>query len=244
MRIVYTSALVCSLLAAPVPAARADLPVVDVAQLKAWATQAEQMAQQVEQMVATVHSLTDVPQDLASMVQQLLQTAVQNPLGAITQNLQVLLTGQGVGTCTGGQAYLTQNQYSAAQGTDFTAQIMNQSANRNAGLQACTQQMLAATQTRLQQMPQLLNQLQGATDATQVAAIAGRITYEVATINAQQQQAIAMGQAAQVQAAMAQDQLLQKQRSDATEIINSTAPGAAAGTIPSVTPAPNLFTGG
>lgn len=224
--------------------ARADLPVIDASQLLKWVQQAQQMQQQLVQLENTVHSLTDVPQDLATMVQQLLQTAVQNPLGQILQNLQVMLSGQGTGTCTGSQNYLTQNQYSAAVGTDFIGQIMNQSANRNAGLQACTQQMLAATQVRLQQMPQLLTQLQGATDVTQATAISGRIQYEIATINAQQQQAMAMAQAAEVQAAMEQDQILQKQRADATEVFKNTSPGAAAGTIPPVTPAPNLFTGG
>lgn len=233
-----------SLFAFMTASARADLPVIDASQLLKWVQQAQQMQQTITQLEETVHSLTNIPQNLESMVQQLLQAAVQNPLGQITQNLQVLLTGQGVGTCTGGQAYLTQNQYSAAQGTDFMGQIMNQSANRNAGLQACTQQMLGATQTRLQQMPQLLAQLQGATDVTSATAISGRIQYEIATINAQQQQAIAMGQAAQVQAAMQQDQILQKQRADATEVYQQTSPGAAAGTIPAVTPAPNLFTGG
>jgi hypothetical protein len=243
MRIVYTGALTCSLLLASVPS-RADLPVVDLAAIKYWVQQEQLMQQTVTQMIATVHSLTNVPQNLSSMVGQLLQTAVQNPLGQIEQNLQVLMTGQGTGTCTGSQNYLVQNQYSAGQGTDFTAQWLNQGANRNAGLQACTQQMLVGTQTRLAQMPGLLTELQGATDLTQVASISGRIQYEVATISAQQQQAGLVAQTAAMQAAMAQGQIDQKQRADAQEFFNATAPGAAAGAIPTVTAAPNPFVGG
>jgi hypothetical protein len=224
--------------------ARADLPVIDVSQLLKWVQQAAQMQQQITQLLNTVHALTNIPQNIQSMVQQLLTAGVQNPLGQITQNLQVLLTGQGTGTCTGSQNYLVQNQYSAGQGTDFTAQWLNQGANRNAGLQACTQQMLLGTQQRLAAMPQLLAELQGATDVTSVTAIAGRIQYESATIQAQQQQAIAVSQSAVLQATMADQQILQKQRADATELYNNTAPGAAAGAIPTVTAAPTPFTGG
>lgn len=223
--------------------ARADLPVVDAASLLKWVQQAQQMAQQLAQLQATVRSLTDVPDNLAQMVQGLLNTAVQNPLGEIEQNLQTLLSGQGTGSCAGSQTYLTQNQYAAGQGGDFTAQWLNQSANRNAGLQACTQQMMQATQTRLQQMPQLLTELQGATDVTQIAAVSGRIQYEVATINAQQQQAMLMAQSVQLQHMMSEDQILQKQRSDAQEVIQSTSPGAAPGNVPTVATAPQPFVG-
>lgn len=224
--------------------ARADLPVIDVSQLLKWVQQAAQMQQQITQLIYTVHALTNVPQNLTSMVQGLMQGAVQNPLAQIEQNLQVLMTGQGTGNCGNSQQYLVQNQYSAGVGTDFTSQWLNQSANRNAGLQACTQQMITATQMRLNQMPQLLTELQGASDVTQVASISGRIQYETATINAQQQQAMLVAQTAAMQSMMAQDQILQKQRADATELYNNTAPGAAAGAIPTVTPAPTPFTGG
>lgn len=224
--------------------ARADEPVIDVSALLKWVQQAAQMQSQLQQMIAEVHAVTDVPENLVSMVQGLLESAVQNPLGEIEQNLQVLMKGQGAGSCGNSQQYVTQNQYAAGTGTDFTAQWLNQSANRNAGIQACTQQMITATQTRLTQMPQLLNELQGATDITQVAAISGRIQYESATIQSQQQQAMLVAQTAAMQSMMAQDQINQKQRSDAQELFNATAPGATSGAVPNVTPAPNLFVGG
>jgi Type IV secretion system proteins len=236
--VVIAGALACSLLA---PAAKADLPVIDVSQLLKWVQQAQQMVKEIDQLIATVHALENVPQNLTSMVNGLNNLAVQNPLGAIEQNLQVMLTGQGTGNCTNAQNQLTTNQYAPAAGTDFTAQWLNQNANRNAGLQACTQQMVAATQARLNQMPQLLQQLQGATDVTSVTAIVGRIIQEIATINAQQQQAMLVGQSALTQSAMAQAQILQKQRRDAMEVYTNTSPGAVPGAIPTVTPAPIPF---
>jgi hypothetical protein len=224
--------------------ARADLPVIDAASLAKWVAQAQQMAQQLTQLENTVRSLTDVPQNLVNQVEGLLQQAVQNPLGNITQNLQVLMTGQGTGTCGNANTYLAQNQYNAATGGDFTGQWLNQSANRSAGLQACTQQMMAGTQTALTQLPALLTQLQGATDVTQIAAIAGRIQQAIATINAQQQQALLMGQTAMLQRMMQEDQLLQKQRADAQERINATSATAAGAAAPAAVPAPQIFQAG
>lgn len=242
MKIRHTIAglLAASLLWTP---ARADLPVVDAASLLKWVQQAQQMQQSIAQLEAQLKALTDIPQNLTEMVQGLLNSAVSNPLGAIEQNLQTLLSGQGTGTCAGSQTYLTQNQYFSTTGTDFVGQAMNQSANRSAGLQACTQQMMVATQARLAQMPQLLTELQGATDVTQATAISGRIQIEIATINAQQQQAMLLAQSAMLQESMRNDQILQKQRADAQEIITNTSPGAAGGNIPAVTPAPQPFVG-
>lgn len=231
-------AVALSALCAP---AMADLPVIDAASLFKWVEQAQQMSQQITQLENTVHSLTNVPQNLIQQVEGLLQSGVRNPLGNITQNLQVLLGGQGTGTCNGSQNFLTQNQYAAGVGGDFTAQWLNQSATRNAGIQACTQQMLTATQTRLDQMPALLDELQGAQDVTQVAAVSARIQQEIATVSAQQQQAMLMAQMAATQHMMAEDQVLQKQRADAQEVINNTS-ASPNGVTPAPIPAPQPFT--
>lgn len=232
-RLLASTALATSLLFGT---ARADTPVIDASQLFKWVQQAQQMQAQLAQLEAQLRALTDVPNNLAQMVGGLLQNGVGNPLGQIEQNLQVLLKGQGTGTCAGSNQYLTQYQYAPATGTDFTGQMMNQSANRNAGLQACTQVMMQGVQNRLTQMPGLLTELQGATDLTQVAAISGRIQYESAVIGAQQAQVNLMAQTAMVQHLTADDQVLQKQRADANEVIQNTSPGAAAGAVPSVTP--------
>jgi hypothetical protein len=240
-RHIIAGSLLVPLFCSPV---MAQMAVIDGAALLKWVQQAQQMQQTVTQLESAVRSLTDVPQNLTQMVEGLLNTAVQNPLGQIEQNLQVLMTGQGTGNCGGSQVYLTQNQYAVGSGTDLTAQLLNQSVTRNAGLQACTQQMMMATQARLQQMPGLLNELQGATDITQVEAIRGRIEIEVATINAQQQQAILLNQTTMVQHMMDDDKRLQKQRADAQEIIQNTGPNAPAGNVPQVTNPPVFAAGG
>jgi type IV secretion system protein VirB5 len=218
--------------------AQAQVQVNDAAALLKWVQQAQQMEQSVAQLKAQLAALTDVPQNLQQQVAGLLNSAVQNPLGNITQNLNVLMAGSGTGTCGGAQAVLTQNQYLAATGGDFIGQQMNQTANRNAGLMACTQQMLTATQSRLAQMPQLLTELQGSADVTQVATVSARIQQETATINAQQQQAMLVAQSALLQNQMSEQQLYQKQRADAQEVIRATSAGAPAGNVPAVTVPP------
>jgi hypothetical protein len=235
-RNILAGTLACSVLWSV--AATAQVSVVDWPELVKWAQQAEQMTQTVTQLENTVRSLTDVPQNLTSEVQGLLNSTVQNPLGAITQNIKVLMAGSGTGSCAGSQTVLTQNQYSAATGGDFIGQTLNQSAKRNAGLMACTQQMLQATQSRLEQMPQLLTMLQGSTDVTSATVNAARIQHEIGTINAQQQQAMLMAQSSMLQHMMSEDQLLQKQRADASEVVRATSAGAPAGTVPTVTVPP------
>ena len=238
MRRLLAATVAVALLCGP-PAARADLPVIDAAQLARWVTQAQQMANQLVQLETEVRQLADVPQNLITQVEQLMAQGVQNPLQNIMTNLNAMMTGQGIGNCTGGQNILTQNQYAPATGGDFQASLLNSTANRNAGLQACTQQMLAATQTRLANLPPLLAQLQGATDVTQATAISGRIQAEIANITAGQQQIIALSQTAQLQQLMAEQQQLQKMRADAQERANATGGGAPGVAAPAIqAPAP------
>jgi hypothetical protein len=198
------------------------------------------MATQLEQLEAQVRMMEDIPQNLISQVQQLMSLGIQNPLQNIMQNIGAMMTGQGVGTCNGAQGILTQNQYAPATGGDFLGQQLNQSVTRNAGIQACTQVMLNSTQARLADLPQLLNQLQGATDSTQATAISGRIQFEIANINAQQQQIAAMSQMSQMQRQMAEDAQAQKMRADAQERINDTS-GAVGTGVPAGIPAPAPF---
>jgi hypothetical protein len=207
--------------------ARADLPVIDFTAIGKWVQQLQQMAQQVQlmtqqvqQAIQTVTALTNIPQNLVSQVTGLLQSSIQNPLQGINLNLQTLMTGSGVGTCTGGSNYLSLNQAWTAGGNDFLGATINGSASRLAGLMACTSQMLGATQQRLQQMPQLLSELQNCKDVTCAAAISGRIQLENATINAQQQQAVLMGLYQQQQRWTADDLIAQKMRADAEGVFN------------------------
>jgi hypothetical protein len=98
-----------------------------------------------------------------------------------------------------------------------------------AGLLACTQQMMQATQQRLTQMPQLLNELQACADVSCTTAVSGRIQLETATINTQQQQGILMGLAQQQQRWTADDLVLQKQRADLEALLNAMPAGIGGG---------------
>jgi hypothetical protein len=220
--------------------ARADMPVIDFANVVKWVQQGEQMTESIAQQKSQLRAMTNIPADLVRQVEGLLDQGVENPLAEIKQNLQAILHG-GTGTCAGSSVILQGAQYAAATGGDFMGQSLNQRANGTAGLQACTQQMIGATQARLQQMPGLLNQLQGAQDVTQATAIGARIQYEQAIIQAQHQQASLMMQSAMLDRYTKQDQMVQKQRADAQEELAKMQAGAPTGVMPQVATAPVSF---
>ena len=184
--------------------------------------QVQYLQQQVQQAIQTVQALTNIPQNLAGQVVGLLQSTIQNPLQGISLNLQTLMTGSGPGVCMGAGGMLSATQAWTANGGDFLGSLLNGGASRLAGLMACTNQMMQATEQRLTQMPQLLSELQNCSDVTCATTLSGRIQLETATINAQQQQAILMGLTQQQQQRWAADDLvLQKMRADPEAVYNA-----------------------
>jgi len=178
--------------AAATPSACADVPVIDIAALTQWAQELQQQAQQLHtamnqltQLETTVRDIEDIPRDLMGQVQGLMQVAVQNPLQGITGNLAGLFNGSGTGQCAGAANLLAMNQFHIAQGGDFLGSWINGGASVTAGLQACTNMVLQSTQTRLNDLPQLVSQLQSCNDMACATAVNGRIQEEVANINAQ-----------------------------------------------------------
>jgi hypothetical protein len=157
-------------------------------------------------------------------------------LGQITQNLQTLLNGSGPGNCGNAQINLTSNNNQTPTGTDLSDQLMTQNINRQAGLLACTQQMMTATQTAMPQIQAVVQQLAGATDVTQATAISGRIMGQIAVMQGQQEQAQLLASEGLLQTQLNENKILEKQRSDSMKLYNSTLPGAAAGTVPTVQP--------
>lgn len=235
------AAAVCGLGLASAPS-YAVFPVEDYAALLRWVEQAKSMQAQYETLQGQLNTLRNVPSNLENMAQGLLTNAVRNPLGFIQQNLNVLQSGRGPGNCNGAQDFLTQNRYVSVVGGDFLGQWINRSANRTAGVQACTSQMMLATQSRLDKMTELMDQLQNAHDVTEVSAISARIQYENSTISAQQQQITLMAQTAALQNQNAENQIMQKQRADAEEVMRNTSPnGSVGGIVNSAVPSPKLF---
>jgi hypothetical protein len=235
MRRVSTSAALVWTLVMAQPAG-AQLVVTDPQNLVRWLQQTQQMKARITQLTAQVRALRDIPQNLISQTEGLIQTATSNPLGQITQNLQTLLNGSGPGNCGNAQINLTSNNNQTPTGTDLSDQLMTQNINRQAGLLACTQQMMTATQTAMPQIQALVQQLAGATDVTQATAISGRIMGQIAVMQGQQQQAQLLASEGLLQTQLNENKILEKQRSDSMKLYNSTLPGAAAGTVPTVQP--------
>jgi ribosomal protein S24E len=208
--------------------AHADLPVIDFAQLAQWFYQLQAMASQYEMLQHQYKAMTNVPPNLKTMVGALLEADIRTPLGDIRLNLDNMQRGGTPGVCAQAVRYAQQNQYQPANGNDFMAVTLNASANRSGGMFACNQQMMTATQNRLNAMPALLDALQAAQDFTQVEAIKARIDQENATTTAQILQAQTMAQDAETQRWLAKQQIYQKQRADSEEVINATASTAMA----------------
>lgn len=187
--------------------------------------QVEQAIQMVEQAKQTVQALTNIPANLISQASGLLNLSVQNPLQQILGNLRVLQTGVGTGTCTGSAGLLSMTQYFKATGSDFAGASLNGAAAQLAGLQACTNQMMSATQDRLKQMPELLTSLQACTTEACATAQSGRIQYEIAMINTQQNQTMLLGLTAQNNRWTQQDQRIQLMRANEEALMTSTGNG-------------------
>jgi len=234
-RLLLTAIATVPLLLAATPMPKAALPVIDIDSLVQQVQQLMEMKNMVDTQLRQLQTLKNVPQQLIGEARGLLDLGVSNPLQDITNNLQSLMNGSGTGTCHGSSHLLDINQYAQALPMvggkiDFAGAQINGSAARGAGLLACTNQMMQATQSRLQQMPELLSMLQSCTDITCEQGVSGRIAYEQANIQTQQLQAQLMGLNAQQQRWNTEDQITQKQRADADAWVNETGGANAGGT--------------
>ena len=218
------------------PPAKAALPVIDIDGLVQAFKQLQELQQMQQTVTQQLRTLQNVPRQMIGQFQGLLDLGVSNPLQDITSNLESLMHGSGTGRCTGSQGLMALNQYAEAAPMagsteiDFNGAQLNGSAARGAGLLACTQQMMQATQSRLQQMPGLLGALESCADITCETGISGRIQYEQAMIQTQMLQTQLVGQHAQQQRWTMEDQTLQKQRADSQAWIEQTGGAGALGT--------------
>ncbi len=92
---------------------------------------------------------------------------------------------------------------------------INGGASRVAGLMACTDTMMRATQDRLDHLPELLDDLKNCTDVSCTTMMSARIQFEVANIQAQQHQIQLVGQQAEAFKDVEIRQMMQKLRADA-----------------------------
>jgi Type IV secretion system proteins len=102
------------------------------------------------------------------------------------------------------------------------AQEMQRQAQATAGVQALAYQNLQATQARMNQLPALQTQLDGAKNVQDVAAVNNRIQVEQQFVATQQAQAQQLQLLQQAQQQVNDQRLQQRQRQDADSLFNDT----------------------
>lgn len=175
------------------PNAKAQMTVIDhanLAQTTLAASRAlselQQLIAQYNQLVLTYQMLTS-PTDVVGMVTGLSTPFLQNPLPG-TNQLNVLLGGQSVTTGFGQRFYDQNHIYTPTDGSQ-ASNVLVSTANSIANLQGIAATNLQSIQWRLAQLPALATALSTANSITQVDAITGRIALESNYVQAQQAQA-------------------------------------------------------
>lgn len=218
---------VAVVLGAALPA-RAQIPVTDAGAIAQMVQQVQTAANTLTTLQQSYNRLTQTyealahPTGVSSLFPGLSLPSVQNPLGNVAQ-VPGVVSGTNLGSFSGtAQQFLQQNQVYAPQGSDPAALAMNQQAQATAGIQAMAYQNLQATQARMQQLPAIQQQLDGAQTVQDVAAVNNRLQVEQQFVATQQAQAqnLSLLQQAQQQAAQQQDQ--QRARQAADQLANDT----------------------
>ena len=173
--------------------------------------QLQQAVQMVSSLEQQVNILENVPRQMIGQVEGLISQTIRNPLNDIMGNLNGLRLGSGPGSCSGSQNFLAQDQFymptnlpsivplgaasgGVTRGLDFLGSLINNRANSTAGVLACNQQMMTATQQRMDDMQTMVDQLKACNDITCINGVNGQIAVYQATIQNQQLQATLVGQ--------------------------------------------------
>jgi len=202
------------------PAARAQTPVIDSANLAQNIQTAAQAIAAVEQLKAQLTQLQQTYQmftnstDIMSMATGMENQTIENPMPAANA-LSGLVGGQ---TSSSGAAQTFYNQnhvYSPTDGSAASAQL-NGNATAISNIQGMAATNLSAIQQRLQELPNLESDLNAATSITQVDAINGRIAAESQFVQGQQAQATNLQVLATEQQASLQQQQQEQFNEDMT----------------------------
>ena len=206
--------------------ARAQIAVIDGANLAQNIKTAAQAAIEVEQLKAQLAQLEQTyamftnPTDIMGMAPGMESPALENPMPSVN-SLSALIGGAGVGSGAA-QTYYDQNHvYSPADGSAASMDL-NKGAQTIANIEGMAATNLTAIEQRLQQIPDLEADLNSATSITQVDAINGRIAAESQFVQAQQVQAqnlqILAAEQAQSQQQQDREQFDEDQTNLATEL--------------------------
>jgi hypothetical protein len=227
-----------------VPPTAAQIPVTDVGAIGQLVQSVQNGLNQLHELQATYNEVTQVYNQVAStyqmltrftnvggMAQSLAQPFVQNPsAGWANGNIPSMITGTssfaGLTTNLGALAdqFSRMNNVFMATGSDFAGQQLNQRSTALSNLLGVAVNNLQSLQARVGGLQELERQLNSASDLQTVNAINAKINMERNYIATQQAQAINVQTAAQLQLAAVQAAAEQKQRKDAEELFNNTAP--------------------
>jgi type IV secretion system protein VirB5 len=210
------------------PPARAQMAVVDgpataqlIQEVQTAARTLSTLQQQYNRLTQTYEALSH-PTSISGMMPGLSIPSVQNPLGNVAQ-VPGITSGANLGSVSSlAQQFANANRYYQPSGMDYTAQEMQRQAQATAGVQALAYQNLQATQARMNQLPTLQAQLDGAKNVQDVAAVNNRIQVEQQFVATQQAQAQQLQLLQQAQQQVNDQRLQQRQRQDADSLFNDT----------------------
>jgi type IV secretion system protein VirB5 len=197
----------------PLAQARADLPVIDNANLGQLIKQVQQAAQQIQllqqqvQQVMSIYNAVSHVTDLGSAVSALGMLGIQNPLPINPSAVQSLLSGRGsVEGMAGSIGSLFNSNWDASHvytptGQSYEASLTQRSATSIAGIQGLAGQLYQSMAQRLPLLQELQDRLTGAKDPKDVLDLQARLAAEQSYIQAQgvQAQTLAMMQVAAYQ---------------------------------------------
>ncbi len=208
--------------------ARAELPVIDSANLANTAQTVVQLTAQLknmEQQLATAQqtfaSLAHAPSDpLQAASSQLNVGALRNVLPTSSGALGSIVTGTGLGnTGSLGTQNFNANHVYTPPGSDFNATQMATNANSIAGVQAASQELYQSASSHMAYMADLENQLNDSPDAKTTADLQARIAQEQTYLQAQQVQASTLQTLQQAQVRNVQQQDDEKDRQNVDDVL-------------------------
>ncbi len=175
------------------PNAKAQIPVIDAANLAQNVQElaqdvatVEQLKSQLTQLQQTYAMFTN-PTDIMGMATNLENQTIENPMPA-ANSLATLLGGQTAPIGTGAIYYNQNHIYTTTGTAPYNTQV-TANAQGIANIEGVAASNLSAIQTRLHELPNLEDDLNSASSITQVDAINGRIAAESQFVQAQQAQA-------------------------------------------------------
>lgn len=202
--------MVVGLALALTPKAKAQIPVIDAANLAQNVQElaqdvatVEQLKSQLTQLQQTYAMFTN-PTNIMGMATNLENQTIENPMPAA--NALAGLTGGQTAPTGVGTTYYNQNHvYTPTDGSTSSSQLIA-NAQGIANIEGIASMNLAAIQARLQELPNLEVDLNSASSITQVDAINGRVAAESQFVQAQQAQATNLQVLASEQQASQQQQ--------------------------------------